>query len=304
VKKVGQKIAITARIQRPKVHTAILFYNSINTINNGAIGMLPQETAKNRINDLHRSIIGTVRKTLNDAIEAGRLLSDVKANLKHGEFVGWIEKNLDFDIRTAQRYMFAYKHRDEIQKNDSVSYLSDAYKIVNENIKDERLQKHKKQKEKIEYAKAHPEEVPIGQVRRILAGAGNWKCVQTITGEFNGLPIKCFECVDPDYLKLKEGAADSTIYWDLRAAITEIAGAMNSTGKCIKKYNGELDSSYWVDFNSGVRKSSPELKAALNDLHTFLKQWHKEHAEALLKFDPPEKGDYPGPGWSTWGSEA
>ena len=38
-------------------------------------------------------------------IEAGRALIDAKAQLQHGEWLPWIEKNLDFSIKTAQRYI-------------------------------------------------------------------------------------------------------------------------------------------------------------------------------------------------------
>ena len=41
------------------------------------------------------------------AIRAGELLLSVKASLKHGEFMPWIEQNCKFEQSTATRYMAA-----------------------------------------------------------------------------------------------------------------------------------------------------------------------------------------------------
>ena len=85
-----------------------------------------------RITQLHEEIVGAVRMTLNKAIEIGDLLETEKAKASHGEWSKWVEENLPFDIRTAQRYMKAYANRDQIAKNDSVSLLTDAYRLLEE----------------------------------------------------------------------------------------------------------------------------------------------------------------------------
>ena len=84
-----------------------------------------------RLHELHSSILGSLRKTIDQAIEAGQILREIKLELPHGDFTGWVEKNIDFDIRTAQRYMRAYTHREEL-KNDTLSLLNDAYAAMNE----------------------------------------------------------------------------------------------------------------------------------------------------------------------------
>jgi len=84
-----------------------------------------------QIKTLHEEIVGAVRLTLTKAIELGGILEEQKAETPHGAWSSWIEENLPFDIRTAQRYMKAYANRDQL-KNDSVSLLTDAYRLLEE----------------------------------------------------------------------------------------------------------------------------------------------------------------------------
>ena len=52
---------------------------------------------------------------LPDVRKTGQLLQKVKAQLKHGKWEPWVEKNCAFTIREAQRYMFVAKHYKAIQ---------------------------------------------------------------------------------------------------------------------------------------------------------------------------------------------
>ena len=91
------------------------------------------DVALNRIEaitELHNEIAGYMRMSLKAAIEIGRLLNEQKAELAHGEFTPWVEVNLPFTMRTAQRYMRAYQRRDEIAKSDNVSVLTEAYRLL------------------------------------------------------------------------------------------------------------------------------------------------------------------------------
>ena len=47
--------------------------------------------------------------TLRCGIEIGRRLAEVKKELKHGEWLPWLEKETEFSERTAQRYMKVYE---------------------------------------------------------------------------------------------------------------------------------------------------------------------------------------------------
>jgi hypothetical protein len=79
-----------------------------------------------QINLLHRTIMANARQCLADALEAGRLLKEQKDELGRGEWLPWLAENVSFNARTAQRYMKLHENRDRF-KNDSVSYLMDAY---------------------------------------------------------------------------------------------------------------------------------------------------------------------------------
>jgi hypothetical protein len=81
------------------------------------------------ITRLHQQIMAATRATLQNAIRVGELLSQTKASLKHGQWLGWLELNINFDVRTAQRYMRIFERREEL-KNDSVSYLTQAYVLL------------------------------------------------------------------------------------------------------------------------------------------------------------------------------
>jgi len=95
---------------------------------------------------LHSEIVATVRTTLNIAIELGGLLEEQKAETQHGGWTAWVENNLPFDIRTAQNYMAAFRRRGEL-KNETVSYLADAYRVRKEPKSVAVADKQKKQPE-------------------------------------------------------------------------------------------------------------------------------------------------------------
>jgi hypothetical protein len=59
------------------------------------------------INHHHQQACLRAGEAINHAIEAGKLLVKVKQKLPHGEFGGWLEKNLDVTDRQARRYMAA-----------------------------------------------------------------------------------------------------------------------------------------------------------------------------------------------------
>jgi len=84
-----------------------------------------------RLNFLNEQIKGAVKTTLESAIEAGEILTGIKDTLKHGTFTKWIEENCQFTDRTARSYMRVYQNRERL-KTESVSDLSDAYKLLEE----------------------------------------------------------------------------------------------------------------------------------------------------------------------------
>lgn len=86
-----------------------------------------------RLHALHAEILGGMKKTIAQAIEAGGILVEIKEELPHGSFIPWIKENTGIDIRTAQNYMRAFKNRDRLQgKYETVSHLGEAYALLTE----------------------------------------------------------------------------------------------------------------------------------------------------------------------------
>jgi ParB family chromosome partitioning protein len=77
---------------------------------------------------LHKQIMAAARMSLKNAIEIGRLLTQRKAQLRHGQWLPWAEK-LPFSPETTRRYMRVYERRDEL-KSVNVTDLSDAYALI------------------------------------------------------------------------------------------------------------------------------------------------------------------------------
>lgn len=88
-----------------------------------------ERTRTQKIVKLHNQIVTDLKRSLNSAIEIGQLLTDQKANLKHGEFTAWIAENLPFSDRTARNYMRVYRERDRL-KTETVSDLKSAYRVL------------------------------------------------------------------------------------------------------------------------------------------------------------------------------
>ncbi|WCL51480.1 DUF3102 domain-containing protein [Leptospira sp. GIMC2001] len=78
---------------------------------------------------LHESIAINLKNAVRTAISLGELLAGKKSNLPHGQFTNWVETNLPFTMRTAQRYMSLYDFREKLNTT-GLSLLEDAYKYI------------------------------------------------------------------------------------------------------------------------------------------------------------------------------
>src|SRR6266404_1444826 len=87
------------------------------------------------INKLHSEICGYARITIGKAIRIGGLLAEQKSKCKHGEWLPWIEANIQFTDRTARNYMRVYERRDLV-KMETISDLTGVYKLLGENKDD------------------------------------------------------------------------------------------------------------------------------------------------------------------------
>jgi hypothetical protein len=64
------------------------------------------------INAGHARCVDGARNVIADAIEVGQYLTEAKGRLGHGEWIPWVEANLDFGRVQAWKYMRAYDRRE------------------------------------------------------------------------------------------------------------------------------------------------------------------------------------------------
>jgi hypothetical protein len=77
-----------------------------------------------RIKLLHTKVAGALRDSVRHGIEAGDLLIEAKAQLKHGQWLPWLRDHCTILERTAQLYMRCAKNREAIEKNATVADLT------------------------------------------------------------------------------------------------------------------------------------------------------------------------------------
>ena len=87
-------------------------------------------TIANEINSHAEQATAKANEAMHHAIEAGKLLLEVKASLAHGQFGEWLETNVKVSPRQAQRYMAAAEGkpvpiRSLSSKYDTVSHLTE-----------------------------------------------------------------------------------------------------------------------------------------------------------------------------------
>lgn len=89
---------------------------------------LTKDRAREQIINLHTGIMSAARRSVQDAIKIGEIISEQRKLLSPEEFTPFL-KSLPFDERTGYRYiqLNQYKH-----KCDTMSDLSTAYKKVSE----------------------------------------------------------------------------------------------------------------------------------------------------------------------------
>lgn len=82
-------------------------------------------TAAAEIERHHRLAGEHANAAIEHAVEAGRLLLQVKTQLMHGEWLPWLQANVEVSPRQAQRYIAAFEQRTKPVKCDIVSHLPD-----------------------------------------------------------------------------------------------------------------------------------------------------------------------------------
>lgn len=66
------------------------------------------------INDEHQLAYGCAEEAMDHVRKAGEVLIKAKAAMKHGEWLPWLESNVDASVRTVQSYMRVAQHWSEL----------------------------------------------------------------------------------------------------------------------------------------------------------------------------------------------
>lgn len=66
------------------------------------------ETLGEKANFLHAYSIEASKRSTGAAILAGWVLSVARSTCAHGQWLGWLQQNVDFGVRTAQNYLTLY----------------------------------------------------------------------------------------------------------------------------------------------------------------------------------------------------
>jgi hypothetical protein len=81
------------------------------------------------INRLYGKTEEALRTTLQMAIRLGELLCAQKADLRHGEWLPWLEANTPIPPRSAANYMRVYENR-ALLKKELISNLPEARRLL------------------------------------------------------------------------------------------------------------------------------------------------------------------------------
>jgi len=85
-----------------------------------------KEQAKEEIISLHSGIMTAARRSVQDAIKIGQIISEQKKQLQHGEFLPWVE-GLPISQQTTSNYMRLYNHSNKLL---NIGNLQEAYKQI------------------------------------------------------------------------------------------------------------------------------------------------------------------------------
>lgn len=84
------------------------------------MNQIQQSTIQERVT-LHNEIAGHLKMSLEKAIRIGKLLTEQKTSLKHGEWLSWIKANLPFSDRTARVYVRCFDNKDKLADSATLS---------------------------------------------------------------------------------------------------------------------------------------------------------------------------------------
>lgn len=84
-------------------------------------------SAGDELNRLHTEIERKLKSTVQDAIRAGEILTNLKERMPHGDFLPWVKTNCSFSTSTADKYRKLYVYQNKIPSSGN---LQDAYRQI------------------------------------------------------------------------------------------------------------------------------------------------------------------------------
>lgn len=142
--------------------------------------LIIEKSRKEEIVQLHGKFAESFKRTLDHGIRIGQLLTEQKADLNHGEFGLWIERNIPFSSRTARNYMKLFRNRDAL-KTETVSDFKSAYRL----LEAPKEQGPKENESNFSYMLRRAKELRIGLIMEPYMKAYNFDC-ETICGQTEG----------------------------------------------------------------------------------------------------------------------
>jgi len=94
------------------------------------------ENAGDEVNRLNKTIEIKAQSAIQDAIRIGEILTSVKENVQHGEFIPWVAKNCKFSQSTAQKYISLWENKEQIGNShantnfQTPKTLQEAYSLI------------------------------------------------------------------------------------------------------------------------------------------------------------------------------
>lgn len=100
----------------------------LKTVSVTDLPQVSKPSAAQEIAALHERIVTAARRSLDDAIRIGELLTQEKIRLPHVQFGDWLKANVPFSERTARFYMQVFRNRDRL-KTATVADLGLGYAL-------------------------------------------------------------------------------------------------------------------------------------------------------------------------------
>jgi hypothetical protein len=193
------------------MHATTVFSKPLKSpfILNTAIMLTPLSMAAQSINTMHRALVAVENYAKGRAAQIGEILQEVKAQVQHGEFIPWVEKNCMVTHKRAKEYMIVAKNKKHSQ------VLFDQCKSIREVLA---LGKPPKA------PKVETRAATLNDLRKVERLRALRDCPTATEGERNNARTKLAEIekeigkVEPDVEKAKT----KVVYTDLAKEATEV----------------------------------------------------------------------------------